>query len=287
MQLCGGDTGGGRDRGMKALAIAGAACCAVLCAGSTRAADTAALGDLPPSAWIIDLGGYGVLQPLWLGSDRYNLGFRPIGDIRRAGDREWLPFPNDALAYSVYETNSFRAGPAGSFSLQSRLHGQDIDLRLGKADVNIQGGAFVEYYPISAIRTRAEVLQGITGNGGLAVNLSADYIWRPRADLTLTFGPRAQIVSDQYASEYFSTQYALAHHNTYAPFRAEGGLLTSGAEFTGKYDWTPRVSTRFFLDYNQLLGDAADSPRVNSKGAPEQVIFGVGATYRFAIEQKY
>jgi MipA family protein len=270
-------------RGMKAkrLAIAGIAGCAVVCAGLARAADT---GVLPPSAWIVDLGGYGVMQPHWLGSKRYNLGFRPIGDIRQAGDREWLPFPNDAVAYSFSETENFRAGPAGSFSLQSRIHGQDIDLRLGDADVNIQGGAFVEYYPAGAIRTRAEVLQGITGNKGAVINLSADYIWRPQSKVTLTFGPRAQIVSDRHASEYFSTQYALAHHNAYAPFRAEGGVLTSGAEFTSKYDWTPRVSTRLFLDYNQILGDAADGPRVNGKGAAEQVILGVGATYRFTIE---
>ncbi len=267
------------------LAIAGSVCCAAFCAGAARAEDAPFGSDLPPSAWIVNLGGYGILEPLWLGSKSYNLTFRPIGDIRQPGDKEWLPFPNDATTYSLYQTDSFRVGPAGSFSLQSRLHGQDIDLRLGRADIDTQGGAFVEYYPLDFIRTRAEVLQGVTGNAGLAVNLSADYIWRPRQDWALTFGPRAQIVSDQYASEYFSTQYALAHNNNYAPFHAQGGLLTSGAEFTSKYDWTSRVSTRFFLDYNQIVGDAADSPRVNARGAAEQVIMGVGATYRFAIER--
>jgi MipA family protein len=266
------------------LVIAMSACGALACANAARGLDFPPPEDAPPSAWIVDLGGYGVVQPTWLGSKHYELGFRPIADIRQAGDRQYLSFPNDAITYSLLETDNLRAGPAGSISLQSRLHGQDIDLHLGKADITTQGGAFVEYYPLGSIRTRAEVLQGITGNPGLAVNLSADYIWRPRPDWTFTFGPRAQLANDRYASGYFSTQYAFAHHNVYAPFRAEGGLMSSGAELTGKYDWTSRISTRLFLDYNQLVGDAAESARVSAKGAPEQVTLGIGATYRFAVQ---
>jgi outer membrane protein len=263
----------------------GAVCCAVFCASiAARADDLPAPDGLPPSAWIVTLGGYALFEPTWLGSKSYTMSFRPIGEFRQAGDKEWVPFPNDALTYSFVETESFRAGPAGNFSLQSRLHGQDIDLRLGKADVNLQGGAFAEYYPIEYFRVRTELLQGITGNTGLAVNLGADYVWRFGQDLTITVGPRAQVVNDHYASQYFSTQIAYANKNNYVPYRAEGGVLTSGAELTSKYDWTPTVSTRFFLDYNQLMGDAADSPRVAFKGASEQVVVGLGATYKFTIE---
>ena len=269
------------------LAAVSAAFCAVFCAAEpVRAADLdlSLKDDLPPSAWIVELGGYGVLEPTYLGSKYYNLGFKPLVGFRQAGDREWLSFPNDAFDYNLYETANFRAGPAGNLTLQSRLHGQDIDLRLGKADVDLQGGAFAEYYPVPFIRTRAEFLQGITGNMGFAVNLSADYIWRPAPDWTLTFGPRAQIVSDQYASDYFSTQIAFRNNNYYVPYRAEGGVLTSGAEFTGQYAWTAQITTKFYIDYNQLMGDAADSPRVSLRGSSEQVILGVGATYKFAVQ---
>jgi outer membrane scaffolding protein for murein synthesis (MipA/OmpV family) len=61
--------------------------------------------------------------------------------------------------------------------------------------------------------------------------------------------------------------------------------LSSGAEITGKYDWTKNISAKFFIDYNQLMGDAANSPRVNLRGGSEQVIVGIGATYKFAIER--
>ncbi|MGO8954198.1 MAG: MipA/OmpV family protein [Rhodomicrobium sp.] len=247
------------------------------------AADLASIGSLPPSAWILDIGSYGVTEPVYEGSRNYTFGFRPQIDARQAGDREWLAFPNDAVSYALFETWNFRAGPAGTLTLQSPYHGQDIDLRLGKANVDLAGGVFAEYYPTPAIRMRAELLQGITGNTGFAANLSADYIWRSDASWTLTLGPRAQLADVQYASQYFSTQNAMAT-GLYLPYHAEGGLLYVGAELTGKYDWTSRFSTKFFLDYDQLTGDAADNPRVSVRGTSEQFIAGLGASYKIAID---
>ncbi len=253
------------------------------CAGSLAyAADPRSLDNLPPSAWIVEVGGYGVLEPTYLGSKHYSMSFKPNIDLHQAGDKEWLSFPNDAITYDLFQTQNFHAGPAGNISLQSRYHGQDIDLRLGKADVDLQTGIFAEYYPADTIRTRVEVLQGLTGNTGLVFNLSADYIWKPGPDWTLTIGPRAQIANDQYASSFFSTENA-KRTGIYTPWRAEGGLLSSGAELTGAYDWSREITTRFFVDYNQLMGDAADSPRVNLRGSSAQLIAGFGASYKFTI----
>jgi outer membrane protein len=258
--------------------------CALLCTGrSSNALELSAPGDVPPTAWIVSLGGYGVLEPTYEGSKRYILGFKPQIEIREADDKEWLSFPNDAFDYNLFETANFRAGPAANITLQSRFHGQDIDLRLGKADADLAGGAFAEYYPVDFVRTRVELLQGVTGNTGFLANLSADYIWRPSADWILTAGPRAKIADDRYASDYFSTQNAIKT-GYYVPFRAEGGLLSTGAEVTGKYMITEQLAAKFFIDYNQLIGDAADSPHVSIRGSAEQFIAGIGASYKFAVQ---
>ncbi len=258
--------------------------CALACAADgVRAFDITSLNDAPPAAWIVDFGGYGVVEPIYEGSKHYILGFKPQIDVWQAGGREWLSFPNDAIGYSLYETSNFRAGPAGTLTLQSPYHGEDIDLRLGKADADLAGGAFAEYYPLAYMRTRVELLQGITGNTGLAANISADYIWQPYPDWTLTLGPRVQIANSEYASDYFSTQNA-RKTGIYVPFHAEGGVLSSGAELMGKYDLSKQVSSKFFLDYNQLVGDAADNPRVSLRGTSEQFIFGVGGSYKFAVQ---
>jgi outer membrane protein len=261
----------------------GVLCAHICAAGSLCAWEFSAPSDVPPSAWIVTLGGYGVLEPTYEGSKRYILGFKPQAEFRQADDKEWLSFPNDAIDYNLLETFNFRAGPAANVTLQSRFHGQDIDLRLGKADVDLAGGAFAEYYPADFVRTRVELLQGITGNSGFAAVLSADYIWRPSADWILTAGPRATIADDRYASDYFSTQNAMKT-GFFVPFRAEGGLLSSGAEMTGKYMMTEQLAAKFFIDYNQLIGDAADSPHVSLRGSAEQIIAGIGASYKFAVK---
>jgi outer membrane protein len=248
-----------------------------------RAVEISAPSDIPPSAWIVTLGGYGVLEPTYEGSKRYILGFKPQGEIRQAEDKEWLSFPNDGVDYNLFETSKFRTGPAANITLQSRFHGQDIDLRIGKADAYLSGGGFAEYYPVDFIRSRVELLQGITGNSGFLVNLSADYIWQPALDWTLTAGARAKLADDRYASDFFSTQLAIKR-GFFVPFRAEGGFLSSGAEVTGKYMLTEQLAAKFFIDYNQLIGDAADSPHVSLRGSAEQFIAGIGATYKFAVQ---
>jgi MipA family protein len=257
--------------------------CAFMGAGaSARALDITSIDNVQPSAWIVDLGGYGVLEPSYEGSKHYIMSFKPQVDVWQAGGREWLSFPHDAVSYSFYETNNFRTGPAAVLTLQSRYHGEDIDLRIGKADADLAGGGFAEYYPVNFIRTRVELLQGITSNLGFAANLSADYIWRPSADWTLTFGPRAQLANDQWASAFFSAQSA-QRTGLYVPYHAEGGVISSGLEVTGKYDWTRELSAKFFIDYTQLVGDAADTPKVSVRGSSEQLVMGFGASYKFAV----
>jgi outer membrane protein len=255
----------------------------LLSSQSVAAWDIYALDHAAPSAWIVEIGGYGVFEPLYEGSKHYTMSYKPEIDVWRADSYHWLGFPNDAFGISVYETKDFRAGPAGSLTLQSRFHGQDIDLRFGKADADLSGGGFAEYYPFYNIRTRVELLQGMTGNLGLAANLSADYIFKAANDLTLTFGPRAQLANDQYASDFFSTQ-AAQRTGFYTPYRAEGGVISSGLEFTGKFDWTRELSAKFYIDYTQLLGDAADTPKVSVRGSSEQFIAGIGASYKFAVQ---
>ena len=61
-------------------------------------------------------------------------------------------------------------------------------------------------------------------------------------------------------------------------------MLYFGAEVTGKYALTQHLTAIFFIDLDQLAGDAADNPRVSLKGSPEQFIAGLGLSYKVAVE---
>jgi outer membrane protein len=238
--------------------------------------------DGPGSAWIVTLGGYGGAEPEFPGSKTLTFAFRPIVDIRREGTKEWLTLPNDAVSLTLFQTGNFRAGAAGDY-LTNRdgndgralkgLHGIDYTLELG---------AFAEYYPVPFIRTRVELLQGVTGAEGFVANLMADYIYQPDPQWLFTAGPRLRFVNTQYESTFFSISGADVAASGLPAFHASGGLDSAGIDATARYNVNERLSLRAFAEWDRLVGDGADSPLVKFRGSEDQFQFGLGAAYKFS-----
>ncbi len=238
--------------------------------------------DTPGDYWVVTLGAYGVAEPAFLGSKEYIASARPIIDIHAAGQREWLTLPNDAFSVTLYQTGNFRAGAAGDY-LNERTHNEDPTAMRGLNDIDytLELGAFAEYYPVPFLRTRVELLQGVTGADGFAANLMADFIYSPDPRWLFTVGPRLQIVNDQYASAFFSVSYAEHLTSGLAAFNASGGLDSAGVDATARYNLTERFSVRAFAEWDRLLGDAADSPIIKQRGSADQFAVGLGGAYRF------
>lgn len=231
------------------------------------------------------LGGYVTAQPDYEGSDDYEAGFKPIFNIRQEGSKEWLSLPDDAGGFALYSTSNFRIGPAFSF-IESRDSSDNKALHgLRDVDWTIEAGAFIEYWPRDWLRTRVELLQGLNGGEGFVANLSADGVWRPSEKWQFTLGPRLQFVNDQYNDTYFSIDAKESARSGLRQFDADGGLHSVGAGFSATYNWTPRFATKFFAEYDRLLGDAADSPIVDDRGSADQVTVGIGASYTFEFRR--
>jgi outer membrane protein len=237
--------------------------------------------DAPGSAWIVTLGGYGGGVPEFPGSKSLTFAFRPIVDIRREGTKEWLGLPGDAIGLTLYQTGNFRIGAAGDL-MQNRDQSNDSALRgLRNIDYTLELGGFAEYYPVPFIRTRVELLQGVTGAEGFVANLMADYIYQPDPQWLFTAGPRLRFVNTQYESTFFSISPAEAAASGLTPFHASGGLNSAGINATVRYNVSERLSLRAFAEWDRLTGDGADSPLVKFRGSEDQVEFGLGAAYKF------
>jgi MipA family protein len=241
--------------------------------------------DTPGNYWVVTVGGYGAAEPEFPGSKSYTFAFRPIIDIHRAGEKEWLSLPDDAFSIALYQTSNFRIGVAGDYLL-NRNHSDDSALR-GLRDINytLELGAFAEYYPTPFLRTRIEVLQGVTGADGLLANLSADYIYRPDYRWQFTVGPRLQFANTQYESTFFSISSAEAITSGLAPYHASGGINSVGVDATARYNVNERFSLRAFADFERLVGDGANSPLVKLRGSEDQFEVGIGASYTFHYSQ--
>ncbi len=257
-----------------------------LTAGCANAADI--LGgsaefykDTGGNTWAVTVGAYGGAVPSFPGSKDYAGSFRPIFDIHRPGTMEWLSLPTDAFSLTLYDTGNFRIGAAGDW-MRDRNAKDDSALRgLHGISYTVELGAFAEYYPVQFLRTRAEILQGVNGADGLAVNVMADFIYRPNPAWLLTAGPRLQFANTQYELAFYSVSESEAAVSGLAHYHASGGLNSAGVNATARYYFNDRFSVRGFVEWDRLTGDAADSPIVKSKGSEDQVQFGLGAAYRF------
>ena len=239
------------------------------------------------SYWVVTIGGYGAVEPAFPGSKDYKGTGRLIFDVYRAGDREWLTLPNDAASITVYEAGNFRAGIAADLISGRFQNSGDAVHGLHDVDTTIEAGGFLEFYPVPFVRTRAELLQGVTGAEGFAANLMADFIYRPAPQWLFTVGPRLKFVDDQYNSAFFSISPQDSFRSNLpglpflAPFTAKGGLYSAGVDATVRYNITERISLRAFAEWNRLTGDAADNPLVRLRGSEDQFEAGVGAAYKF------
>ena len=258
-----------------------AAVCLAFLGVSAGAAQAGGLwGDSPislkdgPSGgyWVVTIGGYGALEPSFPGSKDYSGTGRIIFDVYRAGDRQWLTLPNDAASITLFEVGNFRAGAAADYiSGRYQNNGNAVQ---GLHDINytVELGGFAEFYPVPFVRTRVELLQGVTGADGFAANLMADFIWKPGPQWLFTVGPRLKFVDNQYNSAFFSinsldsTAQACTACQPLPVFDAKGGLYSAGVDATVRYNLTECISLRAFAEYNRLEGDAADNPLVQNSG---------------------
>ena len=266
-----------------------AACFAFLGLSVGAAQANGLFGDNPVSLkdgpygsyWVVTIGGYGAAEPAFPGSKDYKGTGRIIFDVYRAGDREWLTLPNDAASITVYEAGNFRAGIAADLISGRFQNSGDAVHGLHDVDYTIEAGGFFEFYPAPFLRTRAELLQGVTGAEGFTANLMADFIYQPTPQWLFTVGPRLKFVDDAYNNAFFSISPLDSSRSGLPIFSAQGGLYSAGVDATIRYNLTERISIRAFAEWNRLTGDAANNPLVQLRGSEDQWQVGIGAAYKF------
>lgn len=244
----------------------------------------------PASEWTVTLGVEARAVPAFPGADTKKLGFSalPLFSIRKAGTPPTFFGPRDGFGVSIIDLAQFKLGPVGKIIWKRTA--SDYDEINGLSDVNyaLQVGGFAEFWPVQWLRLRGEVRKGFGGETGVTGDLFLDAVV-PIGQLTLSGGPRLTMQTSDAVSPYFSITAAEAVAANAAqptlgvltPYTAGGGIYSYGAGFQARYFWSPQFATHAFVEYERLTGDAANSPLVVARGSPNQVTYGVGATYSF------
>lgn len=230
--------------------------------------------------WIVTIGLWTIGQPKFAGSDELEASVKPILQLRRAGDREWLSLPTDNGGPALFQTDRLRIGPSFNF-VSARKQGDDASLAgLGNVPWTLEAGVFVEYWLSPFLRTRAELRRGVNGHEGIVGNLAADVVLRPDARWTWSIGPRVGLADSDFMGTYFGVTAAQSTASGLRAFAAGGGVYSAGVAASVKYKWSENWSTMAFAQYDRLVGDAADSP-ITAAGSADQVTVGIGAAYSF------
>jgi len=289
-----------------ALRALGAGLCgAGLCGAGL--CDIAAAADLPPAApvpaptapatyvpetpdWLVTIGAEVRAVPAWAGAPTTRFaptGF-PLFTVQRPGDPPFFFGARDGFGFPIFSFGTLQFGPVGKLVFP-RYENQYRELNgLGDVPWALQAGGYAIWYPLPWLRLRGEVRQGFDGETGVTGDVFMDAIV-PLGQWRLSAGPRITAQTSAAVSPYFSitaTQSANSGVSGLAPlpvFSASGGLYSYGAGGQVEYFWGREWSAHAIVEYERLTGSVADSPLVTMRGSPNQLTFGVGATYTFAM----
>ena len=231
--------------------------------------------------WTATIGAEGAYKPDFEGARTSMLSPVPIASIRRAGSPDAFRSPRDSASIALIDFGDLRAGPAGKF-VPARNQASNAALRgLGDVNAAFELGGFIEFFPVDWFRLRNETRAGLGGHGGVVSDFSADFIVPVTRALTISAGPRFTFESAAATAPYFSINQAQAMASGLAAFNARGGAHAAGVGAQVRYRINPQWEVHSYVEYDRLLGDAAKSPLVTTRGSVNQTTVGIGASYSF------
>jgi MipA family protein len=265
----------------------------------------AAAADLPPQAppptapatytppapdWIVTIGAEPRIVPAWPGAtdSKFGLTVFPLFSVRKAGTPPEYFGARDSFGFDLVDLGVFKFGPA--FKYVSGINPLAYTALQGLTGVHaaVQAGAFAELWPVTWLRLRGELRQGIGGEEGLTGDVFLDAVI-PFGQFRWSAGPRVTFQSTAAVTPYFSitpgesASSIIAGLPKLAPYAASGGLYSYGAGTQLEYFFNDQWAAHGIVEYERLTGSVADSPLVIQRGSPNQWTFGVGATYAFSM----
>lgn len=238
--------------------------------------------QVDPSTWVVTVSGSLQVVPRYPGASNYTAVGYPSIDIRRLGEPRRFSAPDDGFSLSLYDDPVFRIGPTARI-VPGRYYGDDRRHLFGFRDARfaVEPGVFAEFYPVSFLRTRVEVRQGIYGHHGTVGSVAADYLI-PTEKLLFSIGPRFNIGDASFARKYFGVSPAEAALNgritSYDPRSFYSAGVLGAVTYTQNETWAYTA----FAGYTRILGASGNSPLVRRPfGSPDQFQFGVKIDYSF------
>jgi outer membrane scaffolding protein for murein synthesis (MipA/OmpV family) len=229
----------------------------------------------------LQAGGMVLVTPKYEGSKEYQVFAVPLVSPAGSSEFGFIQFrgPEDIRA-RVINFNGFEAGPLTGWRFDRDEDDSSTLQGLGDVDGGLVFGGYAAYR-FGAFTPFVSYSHQITGDdtGGL-LRFGAE------APVTVIGGVKmmgqvgATWASDEYMDAFFSVPVGALLDP--AGYNAEAGIKDVYIGLNADVPLSDRWNLKVIGQYSRLIGDAADSPIVESEN---QFFGGLGLTYRFTIDR--
>jgi outer membrane scaffolding protein for murein synthesis (MipA/OmpV family) len=231
----------------------------------------------------IKVGGILIVKPTFEGSNSYEaIGFPYILPTFSGGPGFFSRFDArglDDIRFKLIERDGFVAGPLAGYNLGRDEDDDDHLDGLGDVDGGVVAGGFVGYR-LGPMLFDTSFHNTFGDDGGYLIRFGAE-IERPlRERVLLTARIGATYADDDYMQNYFGVSAGQAASSGLDAFDADSGFKDVFAELGLKAQLDPQWEARASVRYSRLIGDAADSPIVESE---DQFTTLLGVAYKFDL----
>lgn len=233
------------------------------------------------SGFSLGLGGVVGVKPKYEGSDEYEaFGFPIIYPSFGGGFGNRLSVRGaDDVRLRALDYGGFEVGPLAGYAFGRDEDDGDRLIGLGDVDDGLVVGGYAAYTagPLMFDVSYHHIVSG--DDDGAYVRFGGAYkqMLRPGFETTLRVG--ATYADDSYMDSYFGISAAQAATSVAGlnAYEADAGIKDVHFELGAKWDLDARWTLRATGKYARLVGDAADSPIVESE---DQFTGLLGASYK-------
>ncbi|MGE0768860.1 MAG: MipA/OmpV family protein [Hyphomicrobiaceae bacterium] len=229
------------------------------------------------------IGAMAIVAPKYEGSSDFRVIGAPFIAPSFSRGEGWIDVQGvDDVRLRLFRHGSFEAGPLAGWRFGREQEDGPLLSGLGDVDGGLVVGGYMAYR-LGVLKPYLSYHHQVTGNatsGVLRLGSEATFQLSRNVELIGTAG--ASYADDNYMQAYFAItpQQAVASTAGLAIYDASAGFKDVFVGTTAKIAlselWTLRLSAR----YARLIGEAADSPLVESEN---QWTAGIGVTYRLDL----
>lgn len=234
----------------------------------------------------VGLGGIVAIKPKYEGSDEYDVfGFPVIfpqfDNTGGFADRIKIRGADD-VRFRLLQSNGFEFGPLAGYAFGRDEDDGDLLGGLGDVDDGIVLGAYAGYR-LGVVLFDVSYHHIVSGDDtGYQLRFGAEVEQPIASNAIITARVGSTFADDNYMDSYFGISAAQSASSVAGlpMYDASSGIKDVYAELGTRVDLTDRWQVRAGARYGRLVGDAADSPVIESEN---QFSGFIGAAYRFDL----